>query len=184
VRIAERRVKIKNTGTVSRERLSQVDRHLRALGAVYDILAQENEGEEVRTPSVSAVSVFHRLQPLLEQTAGERRLRYEIEEARLSVQQGWALALIVMELVKSAAKHAYRDISVTLTSRDQKVKLTVDNDGPAYEQMSDVANGSAGELHIVESLNRHFLRGRLRQASRPEGGTHVSITFFTARLSG
>lgn len=177
MRIAERQLKVKNSGIVSRERLSQVDRHLRALGAVYDILVQERVGDEVRTHCVSALSVFHRLQPLLQQTAGERRLRCEIEETRLSVQQGWILSLIVTELVKSAAKHAYSEITVTMTSGDQKAKLVVANDGPSPKQHSGAARMAAGELHVVEGLNRHFLGGRLFHASRPEGGTRVSVTF-------
>ena len=153
---------------VSPDRLAQVDRHLCALGAVYDLVAEVQTAN--RASSISAVSLFHRLQPLLRQMMGTAEVAFEIAEAPLSARQGCALSLIVTELANGAAQHGAEAIRIFLRADPGRAQLTVETpDRPA--------TGTAPELRIAESLNRHYLGGNLRHTLRPQGRRRVQIAF-------
>jgi hypothetical protein len=155
---------------ISSERLLQVDRHLRALGAIYDLVAAEPATEPVA--SIGAASLFRRLQPLLLQISGVVDVVFEIDEIQLSVQQGRVVSLIVTELAHRAPLQGAREMRITLKADRSVARLTVEM--PAWRTGKP---GPDREMRVVESLNRHYLGGELRRMRRSDGRQSVSITF-------
>ena len=94
--------------------LQRIGQHTRSLAALHDLLTQEAKSN-VEADSISTKAALDKLIPLLQSTAGERRIQCQVEDFRLPVREGASLALLVSELVSNAVKHGRDAIELTLT---------------------------------------------------------------------
>ncbi len=164
--------------TVSAEDLRHIASYIRALAALHDLLSRESQ-EYAQAESVSSRAWMEQMVALLEQTTGERRIRYEVQPVRLSARQASALALILNELVSNALKHSNQgDIEVSFAVQAGTGVLRVCDAGPGFPtefQADEQANVGLG---LVEALARGDLGGQTLYANREDGtGACVTITF-------
>lgn len=99
---------------------------------------------------------------------------YGIEDEKLTQITRVMLYRIVQELVNNAIKHAGpSNILVQLVQHDDKINLTVEDDGLGFDPVS--ANGKQG-IGLSSVKGRvDYLNGRLELLSEPGTGTTVNI---------
>ncbi len=170
--------------TIPAEEIRRLGSYIKTLAAVHDILTLEaRDGSE--PTDVSAKSILEKLLPLMQQTAGERRIAFTLEEARLPSKQGTSLALVVNELVSNALKYGKGDITVDMrieqssagnqSSAGGTLVLKVCDDGPGFGAGFDPATEANTGLDLIDNLSRWDLGGKACYENRPEGGASVSV---------
>jgi len=166
------------------EEIARLGSYIKTLAAVHDILTLE--AREVGEPQdVSAKSILEKLLPLMQQTAGDRRITCDLEEARLPAKQGTSLALIVNELVSNGLKYGKGEIGVSLRVESppadaglpegEALVLKVSDDGPGFPPGFDPASSANTGLDLIDNLSRWDLGGMARYENRPEGGARVIV---------
>ncbi len=79
---------------------------------------------------------------------------------------------IIQELVNNAVKHANaKEIMVQLTIENNKVLLTVEDDGKGYNQNQSTKGDGLGNI----AYRVHYLKGKIDTATSPNNGTTVNI---------
>ena len=156
--------------------LKRIGQHTRSLAALHDLLTQEAKSN-VEANSISTKAALDKLIPLLQSTAGERRIRCQVEDFRLPVREGASLALLVSELVSNAVKHGRDAIEVSLTVQGETARLEVCDDGPGFSPDFDWRKAANTGLGLIDSTGRHDLRGSISYENRPEGGARVVVDF-------
>lgn len=79
---------------------------------------------------------------------------------------------IIQELVNNAVKHANaKEIMVQLTVENNKVLLTVEDDGKGYSQNQTTKGDGLGNI----AYRVHYLKGKIDTATSPNNGTSVNI---------
>ena len=156
--------------------LARIGQHSRSLAAIHDLLTQDSEtGAEA--DSLSAQAVVGQLFLLLRDTVRGLRLRYEVEDFRVSVQAGASLALLISELISNAARHSKTEIALTLALKENVAHLDVYDDGPGFPPEFDWRTAAKTGLGLVDSTGRYELRGDISYDNRPGGGARVTVTF-------
>ncbi len=102
------------------------------------------------------------------------------EKAEIETSMMVSLGLIVNELVINSLKHAFPGrskgrVMISFTSSDDRLELTVADDGQGCDKDALHRDGASG-LDLIQSL-AHSLKGSLaRTATGPEGGCHVRFS--------
>jgi PAS domain S-box-containing protein len=163
--------------------LQRLGSQIRTLAVVHDILTHDarTSGD---AQCVSAKAVIEKLLPLMEATAGDRRIHFKVEDVALPTRQGTSLALVVNELVSNAIKHGWGDVVVELVVDDDAITVDVKDDGPGFPQGFDPVVAANTGLELVQHLSRWDLGGRASYRNRPEGGASVLVRFPTAGVAG
>jgi PAS domain S-box-containing protein len=156
--------------------MARIGQHTRSLAAIHDLLTQQAKSD-AQTDALSSRVVMDRLIPLLESTAGGRRIRYTADEVRLPIGAGTSLTLLVSEIISNAIKHSRADIDVALTVEAEKVCLQVCDDGPGFPRDFDWQTAANTGLGLIDSAARYDLRGSVCYETRAEGGGKVTVTF-------
>jgi two-component sensor histidine kinase len=174
----------------SQAALKQAQARVNALALVHRILHEIED--------LDAVDVKELLQDLSRQIqegfgADRRDLKLEIEIAsrRLPSDLAVPLTLFTVEALTNAFKHAYPQgtrgglIRLTLMPvEDGKLRLTIEDDGMGVEHQDAATQGIGSRL--IQAFAQQ-VGGTESVASRPGGGTIVSLTFndplFEPRLS-
>jgi two-component sensor histidine kinase len=170
--------------SIPAEEIARLSSYIKTLAAVHDILTLEAK-EFGELQEVSAKSILEKLLPLMQQTAGDRPIRFELEEARLPAKQGTSLALIVNELVSNGLKYGRGAIDVKLqvsapiagsgVGESSVLSLIVSDDGPGFPPEFDPASAANTGLELIDNLSRWDLAGRACYTNRPEGGAQVIV---------
>ncbi|HZP83496.1 MAG TPA: sensor histidine kinase, partial [Chthonomonadaceae bacterium] len=161
---------------VSPAALQRIEQHIVALAIIHDLLTQEAKSDaEFETLSLRAA--LDKLIPLLQATAGDRKIRCRIADLRLSIRQSASLALLVNELVSNALKHSAGDIHIVVTADAESGRLEVQDEGPGFAPDFDPRQAANTGLELIESVSRWDLQGRVAYENRPEGGGRVVVTF-------
>jgi two-component sensor histidine kinase len=161
----------------------QLGIHVRALAAVHDLLTQESKEGDGQAHYLSAQSLLDQLLPMLQATAMDRPIEFEIADVRLSARQGSSLALVVNELVSNGLKYGGGVIQVQLTANDTTAMLRVLDDGPGFPEGFDPVSSSNTGLDLVQQLTRWDLAAELRMGNRQEGGACVEVVIPLRDLS-
>lgn len=170
----------KGQDAVPLSEFSRIQSHVRTLAIVHDLLtASAKETEEIQTVSTS--DVLGQLMPMLQQTAWNRTVHFQIAEAKLLSKQCVSLALIINELVSNALKHGRTEVDVTFTIRDGAAELAVCDDGPGFPEGFDPVRSANTGIELVASLVRTDLRGEARYENRAGGGARVVVEFTPAQ---
>lgn len=154
---------------------------IRTLAAVHDILTAEARSDG-QADALSSTFIRDKLLPMLQTTAGNRQLRFQVEDLRLTARQGTAVALIVNELISNAIKHGQGPVEVSLTAANSLVRLEVCDSGPGFrpaegEGVFDPRQHAHTGLELVETISTWDLAGSIVYANRSEGGAQVTVTF-------
>lgn len=163
-------------GRISPEAIRRLGRHLRSLAAIHDTMTQQCiAGSDVDT--VSLHDTLARLLRLLQQTVGERMLVWYLDDARLSVRQAGAIALVVNELVANAIKHGAGTVEVFGAATPSSVTIDVSDEGPGFPAGFNPSAGASTGLELVDSATRWDLGGIVRYYTRSDGGARVVVRF-------
>ncbi len=156
--------------------LDRLGANVRTLGVIHDILTQEAKaGSDQDT--LSSKATLERLARMIEQTAGERPLRYAFEDARLPGRQATALALVTNELVSNALKHGRGVTEVHFRVDGGEATLVVEDDGTGFPEGFSAESANSTGLELVENIATWDLSGQVSYGNRPEGGARVKVTF-------
>ncbi|HZT41737.1 MAG TPA: GAF domain-containing protein, partial [Chthonomonadaceae bacterium] len=157
------------------EDLQRLSQCVGSLAVVHDLLTHgiKTDGQ---VEFVSAKGILERLLPLMQQTAGNSRLEFSIEDARLPAKQGTSLALVANELISNAIKHGRGEVRTTFCIAGNTAVLEVCDDGPGFPPGFDSRRAANTGLELVDSLTRTDLCGKVLYGSRPEGGGQVTVT--------
>jgi two-component sensor histidine kinase len=162
--------------TIPTKDIHQLGIHVRALAAVHDLLTQESKEGDGQAHYISAHSLLNDLLPMLQATAAERNIEYEIEDARLTARQGTSLALVVNELISNALKYGVGTIRIRFVVEAQEATLEVCDDGPGFPEDFDPVEAANTGLELVQHLSHWDLEGTVRYQTREEGGAQVLLT--------
>jgi PAS domain S-box-containing protein len=154
-------------------RLSQ---HVRSLATIHDLLTAESKTSS-QLDLLSSRSVLEQLVKTIGKTTGKARLRYDIEDTRLSSHQCTSLALVTNELISNAMKHGRDQIHLRFTARDGNALLEVSDDGPGFPQDFDPIQAANTGLDLIETLTRKDLSGQSYYGQSDAGGARVVIEF-------
>ncbi len=117
----------------------------------------------------------------MQQTAGDRKITYRIEDIILTSREVAALGLVINELVSNAIKHSQGAVDVTLEEQAGALLLEVCDDGPGFPPGFDPARASHTGLELVATLCQWNLGGQVSYTNRPEGGARVQVRLPSAR---
>lgn len=156
--------------------LKRMSQHTRSLAAIHDLLTQQIK-DDAHTDSISAKAILDKLIPLLQNTAGKRRLRYEADDFTLPVKEGASFTLLVSEIVGNALKHGEGDITIHLRQEGETARFTVMDEGKGFPPGFNPAKAANTGLSLIDSTGRYDLRGSIAYENRPEGGAQVTVTF-------
>ncbi len=156
--------------------LRRLNQHIQALATLHDLLTEQAK-KDGSTDDLSVQAVMAKLQPILEATIGERRIRFHVEDARLPIRQGTTLAVLVNELVANAYKHGEGDIDVSFRVRGEHALLQVDDRGAGFPEGFDPVAAANTGLDLIESLSRYDLQGTTCYENRLDGGASVIVDF-------
>jgi PAS domain S-box-containing protein len=156
------------------EEFRRLGQHVRSLAALHDLLTGHAKSDPFIT-HLSTREALEKLRPLIEQAYKGRPVRFNIEETRLPLKQGSALAMLVNELVSNAMKHGAGTVDVKLTVEDDASLLFVSDDGPGFPDGFSAQEAANTGLELVESLVRWDLHGAIEYGNRPEGGARVAV---------
>lgn len=167
---------IEGRESVAASELQRIGMHIQTLATIHDILTYDTK-QDGQGNSISSKAVLERLLPLMQQTAGSRRIRFRVDDAILPTRQGASLAILTNELISNALKYARQEIEVVFAIRPPVALLTVQDDGPGFPQnFTPIGVGRTG-LEIVTTLTRHDLNGEIRFENSSKGGGIVSMSF-------
>lgn len=162
---------------VPKAELRRVARHIRSLAAIHDLLTRQAR-TDAEVEYLSVGEAMAKLKPLIQATASDRDVRFEVEDLRLPVRQGTALAVLVSELVANAIQHGAGDIMVAFGSAGEKARLEVTDSGSGFAEGSDPRSDGSTGLDLVRSFAASDLRGTVHAANRPDRrGARVTVEF-------
>ncbi len=159
----------------------RIGQHTRSLAAIHDLLTQQAKSD-AHTNTLSSRVVMDRLVPLLESTAGGRRIRCEVDEVRMPIGVGTSVTLLVSEIVSNAIKHGRSDIDIALKAEAETICLEVCDDGPGFPPDFDWRTAANTGMGLIDSAARYDLRGSVTYGNRPHGGGKVTVRFPRAIL--
>ncbi len=162
--------------TLPLSEFTRLSQHVRSLAAVHDLLTREVKAQGA-TDSISARSIIEQLLTTIGSATGQRQIRYQIEEGRLSTYQSASLVLIINELVANALKHGRREISLSFHINDGTAIVEVCDDGPGFAADFSPRLAANTGLELIETLTRKDLAGQIDYQNRVEGGARVIIRF-------
>jgi PAS domain S-box-containing protein len=166
----------KGENAVPLNEFSRIQSHVRTLAVVHDLLTASARDQEARQ-FVSTKHVLDRLLPMLQQTAWDKKVHFQIEQIELPSKQCVALALVINELVTNALKHGNTEAEILLTVTDRLAELQVLDDGPGFPRDFDPEKSANTGLELVASLVRTDLRGHAEFLNRKSGGACVVARF-------
>jgi PAS domain S-box-containing protein len=161
---------------VSGAALTRVGQHIRTMAAIHELLSEQIKAG-AGTRGISLAALLQELLPMLQNTVGQRPLRFDLEEVWLPSKQGTALAILVNELVSNAVKHGQGAIDLTLTTQEREATLAVCDDGPGFPEGFEPGSAAHIGLELVETLSRLDLSGQVSYENLPQGGGRVRVTF-------
>src|SRR5579871_2531490 len=161
---------------ISAEEFRRLGSHVRTLAAVHDILTKESKDEESHQ-AISLKEILDRLIPVHQQTAPQCRIIARIEDVALPGRQGTSLALVVNELISNAIKHGKGLVEVVVAWEENRVVVTVCDDGPGFPDGFDVRTTANTGLELVDNLARLDLGGQVTFSNQPPGGAQVTLLF-------
>src|SRR5439155_6892862 len=98
--------------SVPLEEMYRLRMYIHVLSEVHDLLMEQSQkGAEALTLPIH--SLLPKVMMIVQQTAGDRTLFFDGDEAHLEARQGTSLALIVCELSSNAIQHSAGDIYLT-----------------------------------------------------------------------
>jgi PAS domain S-box-containing protein len=162
--------------TVPISEWTRIEKSVRALSAIHDILTQEaKSGGDQET--ISSREVLQKLIGLLSLTTGERVIHSDLQDSRLEPRQATGLALLTNEIISNALKHSRSDIWIQFRVQDLSAHMEVRDDGPGFPPEFDPVTAANTGLDLIESVVRWDLSGEVRYENQPTGGACVSIRF-------
>jgi two-component sensor histidine kinase/CheY-like chemotaxis protein len=166
---------VEDSDSVPMDELRRIAGHVRALAAVHDILTDRAKRGETGQ-GLSPADVLGNLVPLIQQTAGTRRVYCShVDDVTLPAKQGTALAVVANELLTNAIKYGHGDVQVRFIMANSEAVLEVMDDGPGFGERFDIASSASTGLELVRHICRWDLQGEMRIDNRPEGGARVSV---------
>jgi PAS domain S-box-containing protein len=162
--------------TVPVTELVQIRMLIKTLAAVHDMLTLDVKHDPMMS-IMSAKAGLESLLPMLREIVGEESLLWSVDEVRLPIKHGIALAVLVNELVCNAVKHGGRKVDVGLRASETTVTLEVCDDGAGFPEGFDPRAAANFGLELVESVSRHDLGGETFFENRPGGGACVRVMF-------
>ena len=161
---------------ISSLELKGLRRAVTTMALVHDLLTQRAK-QDTAANWLSVREMLDQLLNLLRDTAPDRLITAELDEAQMPTEKATALALIVNEMVSNAVKHSQGRIEVAFIVQDNRARLTVADDGAGFaDDFSPRREANTG-LELLDSLTRHDLGGSVRFGNRPEGGGRVEAEF-------
>jgi PAS domain S-box-containing protein len=163
--------------SVGVEQFLRIGGHVRALAAVHDLLTEQAKLDSTAS-DLSARDLLRKLVELIRLMAGDRRIEAQVEEARLSIQQGSSLAVITHELMTNAVRYGRSVVEVRFHVRGDSATLEVLDDGPGFPVGFDpVESGNTG-LELISQIAVWDLRAsEVRFGAQPQGGGLVTLSF-------
>lgn len=155
------------------EHLHESLNRIQAIAAVHDLLSRDDL-EFVHIRKIAEAIIQHLLQSYAPTGC---RIDWEVEgdDILLPMNQANHVALVLNELVQNALQHGISSrsegrIEVAIAVQDERVSVTVRNDGEPLPDGFDGSKASGLGLQIVENLIRSGLAGRfsLRRAEMTE----------------
>jgi two-component sensor histidine kinase/DNA-binding response OmpR family regulator len=162
--------------SVPASEIYQLGIHVRALAAVHDLLTQESKEGDGQANYLSAHSLLDQLLPMLQATAVDSAIEFEIDDVRLSARQGSSLALVVNELVSNGLKYGAGLIRVRFTVAGGFATLDVRDHGPGFPAGFDPTTSGSTGLDLVQQLTRWDLGATTVYRNCEDGGACVTVT--------
>lgn len=158
------------------ESFHRLKTHVRTLAVIHEMLTKSiRETEDAQR--VSAKSVLDDLVPMLQQTAGDIAVTFDLSEVECTSKQCVALALIMNELVSNAIKHGRSKSSVCLSANGSNAILRVCDDGPGFPPDFDPVERANTGLELIQGLAHADLAGTITYENQANGGGCVSVSF-------
>ncbi|MBT4089680.1 MAG: PAS domain S-box protein [Deltaproteobacteria bacterium] len=108
------------------------------------------------------------------------KLRGDVENSPVSINQAYPLGLIINELISNSLKYAFPDeregeISVSIQRRDRELEMIINDDGIGIPDRLDWRNSKSLGLKLVQTLVENQLDGTIDMESK--NGTKFTIKF-------
>ena len=161
---------------IPRDEVVRINRSVLTLAEVHALLTSGARGQD-DAASFSARMLLEKLLPLMQSTADQCRIKFHIDEIRLPIRLATSLAILTNELVSNAIKHCREEIQVVLRVSDQRVELTVTDDGPGFPTGFSVSEHGQIGLDLAQNLAVYDFGGELKFSNVSDRGGVVSAIF-------
>ena len=166
---------------VSRTALTRMSQHIQSLASLHDVLTSTSKVQG-DSDMISVRETLDKMHPLLQASAGQRRMEFKVEEIQISLKQAGPFMLLVNELISNAIKHGSGDIELHFGVCDNLLRLEVCDDGPGFASDFDPKKAANMGLELIESLGRWDLKGEMTYENREGGGARVGLAFPVAKV--
>ncbi len=156
--------------------LRRLGRHVQSLAVIHDLLTRAAQ-TNTEAGYIPVKEAMQQLMPLLQGLVGSRNLRCSVDDARVPIEQGTALTVLVNELISNALKHGEGDIDLSLAVVEPMARLEVCDRGPGFPPDFEPRSSSSTGMELIYSLSTWDLGGQVAFENRPEGGARVRVTF-------
>ena len=159
---------------VAREGLAHAMREVRTIAAVHELISEDN-----RISRVKADALIEKLIPTLLTGAITKGKHLHIsthaDDLMLPSKLASTLALAVNELIVNAVRHGGKGRSevtlhVALRHQDERLCLTVEDDGPGFPSDFDARRHGKIGLSLTRMMIERDLSGKLTYANNPVSG--------------
>ena len=166
------------SGPEEAERAGQLSGRIRSMALIHEQL--------YKSGSLTAINMAPYIANLVDSVtaafstrAGMVEAHINVEPVTLGIDSAVPCGLLLNELLTNALKHAFIDgrngmLGVSLSARDGRAVLVVQDDGPCFPESLDMDESQNLGLQLVKELTRQ-LKGELRMSCAP--GARVELSF-------
>jgi len=166
------------SGPEEADRAGQLSARIRSMALIHEQL--------YKSGSLTAIDMAPYIASLVDSVTAAFSTRVGMVEAHvnaepvtLGIDSAVPCGLLLNELVTNALKHAFADgrngmLGVSLSARDGRAVLVVQDDGPCFPESLDMDESQNLGLQLVSELTRQ-LRGELRMSCAP--GARMELSF-------
>lgn len=163
----------------AREILEETDKRIRSISLVHELVYNNEQLE-----SVDFATFLHELIPILDTFSNQQNKAIEIsidaDPVQIELNKSVPCALITTEILTNCYKHAFKNrdsgnVRITLKKSENKVYLTVQDDGIGVNNINSLEEGESFGYTIINGLTQQIDGSISFENSSP--GLKVTLTF-------
>ena len=165
-------------GDEAKAAIEESVQRIRSIALVHDLLARD-AGDDI-----PFIDIVRPLMRMVEDglVAPEQRVRFRVDGdgGIAPAEVATPLAVVLNELLQNAVDHAFDaaggNVSVTVSTGDDRLSVEVRDDGRGLPEDFDIATAKGLGLSIVRALVVSDLSGSISATSPEEGGTVIALS--------
>lgn len=163
--------------------INDIISRIKSIAAVHDLLSREKLGRSI-------INFKEIIMMIIKFYSNDSKvdIRVQLDDIIIPYNKATAIALIINELINNCYKHAFANqdygiIEVSCNNVEEKIILTVEDNGRGLPGNFDINNLHSLGLSIVNSIIKNEFNGKIGILSKPDKGTKIKLTLPQDKIS-